>query len=59
MLGISWQAEELLAFEEICPLQVGRWLVIFCLALNYHCLVNVAESVLTEQLRNCSVASEM
>jgi hypothetical protein len=26
-MGISWLAEELLAFEEeICPLQVGGWL---------------------------------
>jgi hypothetical protein len=27
MLGISWPAEKLLAFEEeTCPLQVGGWL---------------------------------
>jgi hypothetical protein len=53
MLGISWPAEELLAFEEeICPLQVGRWLVIFCLAFGVDYLVSVAESILTGQSPN-------
>jgi len=67
MLGISWPTEELLAFEEeICPLQVCRWLVIFCLAFSYNCLVSVAESILTGQSPNCcteyiscSVGSQM
>jgi len=54
MLGISWLDEELLAFEEeICPLQVGRWLVIFCLVFSYDYLVNVAESISTGQSPNC------
>jgi hypothetical protein len=46
MQGISWLSEELLAFEEeICPLQVGKWLVIFHLAFSYD-LVSIAEFIL-------------
>lgn len=54
MVGISWPDEELLAFEEeICPLQVGRLLVIFCLVFSYDYL-SVAESISTGQSPNCS-----
>jgi len=56
MLEISWPAEELLAFEEeTCPLQIGRWLVIFCIAFSYDYLVSVAESILTGQSPNCCI----
>jgi len=55
MLGISWLDEEQLAFEEeIWPLQVGRWLVIFCLVFSYDYVVSIAESISTGQSPNCS-----